>query len=152
MTLPSSGNSISLNQMHVEIGGTSGTLVSLNDSGIRGLIGKGAGVAMSFSEWFGVTFIPTSLSKTGVTPSTLTVIVDNFGMYHNRTYDAVNYTGGTNASFTESGQFKDSTGTTKTFVNFVHGNGYKAPSYVEISLLGHNHTDNWSVSAYRSFF
>ena len=49
MTLPASG-SISLNQMHIEVGGSSGSACSLNDSDIRGLIGKGSGVSMSFSE------------------------------------------------------------------------------------------------------
>ena len=52
MTLPSSG-SISLNQMHIEVGGSSGSTVSINDSDIRALIGKGSGATMSFSEWYG---------------------------------------------------------------------------------------------------
>lgn len=37
MALPASGNSLSLNQIHVEAGGTSGTQCSLNDSDIRAL-------------------------------------------------------------------------------------------------------------------
>ena len=53
MALPSSGNSMSLNQMHVEVGGSSGSQVSINDSDIRGLISKGSAVQMAFSEWFG---------------------------------------------------------------------------------------------------
>ena len=52
MTLPSSG-SISLNQMHIEVGSSSGTQVSINDSDIRGLINKSSGATMSFSEWYG---------------------------------------------------------------------------------------------------
>lgn len=52
MTLPSSGL-ISLNQIHVEAGGPSGGLASLNDSDIRGLISKGSGVTMGFNEWHG---------------------------------------------------------------------------------------------------
>ena len=52
MALPGSGT-ITLNQMHVEVGGSSGSACSLNDSDIRGLIGKGSGVSMSFSEWYG---------------------------------------------------------------------------------------------------
>lgn len=52
MALPSSG-AISLNDMHVEVGGTSGTLVSINDSDIRGLINKASGATMSFNEWYG---------------------------------------------------------------------------------------------------
>jgi len=58
MALPSSG-AISLNQMHVEAGGTSGTQASLNDSDIRALISKGSGVQMSFSEWYGASGVTT---------------------------------------------------------------------------------------------
>ncbi len=52
MALPSSG-AISLNQMHVEVGGSSGSTVSLNDSDIRGLISKSSGATMAFNEWYG---------------------------------------------------------------------------------------------------
>lgn len=52
MALQTSG-AISLNQIHVEAGGSSGTTASINDSDIRGLISKGSGATMSFSEWYG---------------------------------------------------------------------------------------------------
>jgi len=52
MALPTSG-AISLNQMHVEAGGSSGTIASINDADIRALIGKGSGATMSFNEWYG---------------------------------------------------------------------------------------------------
>ena len=39
--------------MHTEAGGTSGTACTLNDSDIRGLIGKSSGVSMFFNEWYG---------------------------------------------------------------------------------------------------
>lgn len=52
MGLPTSG-AISLNQIHIEAGGTTGTAASINDTDIRALIGKSSGVAMSFSEWYG---------------------------------------------------------------------------------------------------
>ena len=52
MALQTSGP-ISLNDIHVEAGGTSGTTVSMNDTDIRDLIGKGSGATMSFSEWYG---------------------------------------------------------------------------------------------------
>ena len=52
MGLQTSG-AISLNDLHIEAGGTSGTTCSMNDSDIRGLISKGAGVGMSMSEWYG---------------------------------------------------------------------------------------------------
>ena len=52
MAIPGSG-AISLNQFHVEAGGSSGTQASINDSDIRGLIGKSSGATMSFNEWYG---------------------------------------------------------------------------------------------------
>jgi len=52
MTLPSSG-AISLNQMHIEVGGSSGSNVSINDADIRGLISKSSGATMAFNEWYG---------------------------------------------------------------------------------------------------
>lgn len=54
MAVPSSG-AISLNDFHVEAGGSSGSQCTINDSDIRGLIGKSAGAAMSFNEWYGAT-------------------------------------------------------------------------------------------------
>ena len=54
MTLQYSG-AISLNDIHVEAGGSTGTQVSINDADIRELIGKASGATMSFSEWYGAT-------------------------------------------------------------------------------------------------
>lgn len=52
MALQTSG-AISLNEIHIEAGGSSGSTASLNDSDIRGLINKASGATMSFSEWYG---------------------------------------------------------------------------------------------------
>ena len=52
MTLQSSG-AISLNEIHIEAGGSSGSTCTINDSDIRGLISKGSGATMSFNEWYG---------------------------------------------------------------------------------------------------
>lgn len=52
MPLQTSGP-ISLNEIHIEAGGTTGTTVSINDADIRGLISKASGALMSFSEWYG---------------------------------------------------------------------------------------------------
>ena len=63
MAIPGSG-AISLNDFHVEAGGSSGTQCSINDSDIRGLIGKSSGAQMSFSEWYGASATVTSFSVT----------------------------------------------------------------------------------------
>jgi|TARA_B100000085_G_scaffold72233_2_gene64728 hypothetical protein len=52
MALPTSG-SISLNQMHTEVGGTSGTTASINDADIRNLVGFASGATMKFDEFYG---------------------------------------------------------------------------------------------------
>lgn len=55
MTLPSSGSAISMNQMHTEVGGTSGTTVSMNDPDIRVLTKKALNAQSSFNAFFGIT-------------------------------------------------------------------------------------------------
>ena len=57
MTLPSAGVLLSLNQIHVEAGGTSGTTVSLNESDIRGLISKDVNTSNSISEYYGASSV-----------------------------------------------------------------------------------------------
>ena len=54
MAVVSSGQ-VSLNDLHVEAGGTSGTECSFNDSDIRDLISKGSGAQMAMNEWYGAT-------------------------------------------------------------------------------------------------
>jgi len=53
VTLPTSPNSLSLNQLHVEAGGTSGTLCSLNDTDIRDIIGVSSAVSQNIQQYFG---------------------------------------------------------------------------------------------------
>jgi len=52
MALPSSGP-LSLNQIHIEAGGSSGTLCSLNDADIRGIINKADQATNSILEYRG---------------------------------------------------------------------------------------------------
>ena len=64
MALQTSGP-ISLNEIHIEAGGSSGSTASINDSDIRGLINKSSGATMSFNEWYGasnVLWTPTMTS------------------------------------------------------------------------------------------
>jgi len=56
MTLPSSGNPISLNEIHVEVTGTSGTEVTINDSDVRGLTGAASGSEIEFADFYGLSF------------------------------------------------------------------------------------------------
>jgi len=52
MALQSSG-AISLDDIHVEAGGTTGTAVSINDTDVRDLIDSVAGTAVSFDDYYG---------------------------------------------------------------------------------------------------
>lgn len=52
MALQSSGQ-ITLDDIHVEAGGTTGTQASINDADIRGLVGATSGSEMQFSDWYG---------------------------------------------------------------------------------------------------
>ena len=52
MALQTSG-AISLNEIHVEAGGSSGTLVGINDSDVRGLTGASSGASSSFNSFYG---------------------------------------------------------------------------------------------------
>ena len=52
MALQASGQ-ISLDDLHVEAGGTTGTECSLNDADIRDIISKGAGAQNGLSEYYG---------------------------------------------------------------------------------------------------
>ena len=52
MALQTSGQ-ISLNDIHVEVGGNTGTEVSLNDSDVRGLLGKASGAQNAINEYYG---------------------------------------------------------------------------------------------------
>ena len=52
MALQTDGT-ISLNDIHVEAGGSSGTLVGINDSDVRGLTGASSGASSSFNSFYG---------------------------------------------------------------------------------------------------
>jgi len=71
MTLPSSGNSISLNELHVEAGGTSGTLCSLNDNDIRDIISVSSGGSQNIQQYFGksaISYLDASGAVSGEVP------------------------------------------------------------------------------------
>lgn len=69
MALQSSGQ-ISLNEIHIEAGGTTGTQASINDSDIRGLISATSGSEMEFSDWYGASSALSTHSMTSGIDST----------------------------------------------------------------------------------
>ena len=66
MALQTSG-AISLNDIHVEAGGTSASQAALNDADIRGLISKSSGAQMAFNEWYGASSFTLSVIESAVT-------------------------------------------------------------------------------------
>tara|TARA_Y100001973_G_C5208904_1_gene343811 strand:+ start:7825 stop:8925 length:1101 start_codon:yes stop_codon:yes gene_type:complete len=56
MPLQSSG-AISLNEIHIEAGGSTGTTATINDADIRGLIDKTSEATMAFNEWYGASAV-----------------------------------------------------------------------------------------------
>lgn len=94
MPLQNSG-AISLNDIHIEAGGSSGTQASINDADIRALISKNSATQMSFNEWYGASAVDDA-TFTGASVS----YSHNF---FQSTYTAVGYCGsgsrGTNGYF-----------------------------------------------------
>lgn len=83
MPLQTSG-AISLNDMHIEAGGSSGTQVSINDQDIRDLISKSSGAQMSFSEWYGASSSPVDFSTiSSPTRNTQTASFNDLGYLRN---------------------------------------------------------------------
>ena len=51
MTIPSSG-AISLNQLHIEAGGSSGSQVSMNDTDVRDMVLAASSTQNSFNTYY----------------------------------------------------------------------------------------------------
>mgnify|MGYP003685360003 CR=1 FL=1 len=81
MALPASGT-LSLNEIHIEAGGTTATEAGINDADIRGLIGKSSGTTMSFNEWYGassfLTLTAQSNTIVGNSSTTITATTPSF--------------------------------------------------------------------------
>lgn len=78
MALQTSG-AISLNEIHVEAGGSSGSQATINDSDIRGLISKGSGAQMSFSEWYGAANVFSFSITSNTSNANLNTLATNAG-------------------------------------------------------------------------
>ena len=78
MPLQSSGQ-ISLNDLHVEAGGTSSTQASMNDSDIRGLVSAAANSQMTFSSFYGAS---SSILSTTMTIGTFNNSANYGGINH----------------------------------------------------------------------
>lgn len=157
MALATSG-ALTLDQIHIEAGGTTGTTCSLNDSDIRGLtaasgrtINSTLGTNIDFADFYGASSVstPASFGKTGITPGTYTLFTTNNYIYWNEKYrGTTTMSNDVNVAFDETSDFLDSSSNTQTIVS-IHHNNNKSPNAASlvVVLLGHNvSTSSWTLS------
>lgn len=125
MALTTAYNPLTLNAIHVEAGGSSGTQASINDADIRALIGKAAGVQMAFSEWYG--------ASSNVDSQTVTV-----GLYNSGT--TVYYRGFSPAT----GSISDGT------CNFKSGANILILHYAEFNVFGTSKTIHFQLEGWHA--
>ena len=132
MALQSSG-AISLNDIHIEAGGSTGTSASINDSDIRGLIDKSSAAAMSFSDWYGAS---------AVSSETVTDLLQN-NTY--RTYIETANRGDTQKrNYVGAGGAVDGSGN-ETDTSFCHGSlAYRFETSVVVDLAWGAIPSAWS--------
>lgn len=56
MALPNAGVPLSIDDIHIEVGGVTGTTASLNDADIRTLVGTSPGTTTSISDYYGTAY------------------------------------------------------------------------------------------------
>lgn len=112
MALQTSGP-ISLNDIHIEAGGTTGTLASLNDTDIRDLISKGSGATMSFNEWYGASAFSETRTITIGTAST-----PGSGHSGYFTWDVAQYIGTGPRGSINNSSLVDANGTSRTIEGY----------------------------------
>lgn len=165
MALATSG-ALTLDQIHIEAGGSTGTTCSLNDSDIRGLtaasgrtINSTLGTNIDFADFYGASGnVPASYTRSSITPASYipspSLGTTNYLLYENTNYSAL-YNGYANGNSGTSGQnvqdsgaarFVDSNGDAQTLVYIVYAEGYKNNASFQVALLGHNATSNWSLT------
>ena len=161
MALPTSG-ALTLDQIHVEAGGSSGATSSLNDTDIRGLtaasgrtINSTQGTEIDFADFYGASGIPASYSRSSIIPARYTVSSTfQYLYYENTNYSNTYsiYSGGTdgvagqNVQDSGAAQFIDSNGDTQTLVLINYIEGLKTNALFRVRMLGHSATSNWSLS------
>ena len=138
MALQSSGQ-ISLDDLHVEVGGTSGTQCSMNDSDIRGLVSAAANSQMTFSSFYGASSAWTATMTVGTyswfhgywptfnlgSMSDLTIDI-----LSNASISDLFHSGNTSVNFTLNGNIPNSGWSTLTIGNTVFTRASASYSYL----------------------
>ena len=159
MALATSG-ALTLDQIHVEAGGTTGTTCSLNDSDIRGLtaasgktINSTLGTTIDFDDFYGASSVstPASFGKTNVTAGTYSLLGINYAyIYWNEKYRATSgvSSNDVNVFFNETSDFLDSSNNTQAIIAIQHTSN-KSPNAANLNLIFLNHnvsTSSWTLS------
>ena len=118
MALQSSGQ-ISLNDLHVEAGGSTGTQASMNDTDIRGLVSAAANSQMTFSSFYG--------ASSSILSTTMTIGVINLSSTYGGIYYGYN-------DHTKSGVTLDSCG------SLASGSVNSIQSGAIVSRITHHNT------------
>ena len=136
MALPASG-AITLNEIHVEAGGTSGTSCFLNDSDIRALIGKGDEAQMFFNEWHGAVneFVLTFTLASWSTNLPGAAVTQRFG------WQSYNSRGSATSAVSKTGYFGGDS-VVAFWIRQVQPNDSAAIVYLETSYGDVNNTDD----------
>ena len=120
MALQTSG-AISLNDIHIEAGGTTGTQVSVNDEDVRDLIDKSSSGQMAFNEWYGATKFDAEM------------FIDNIGNSTYRNYLETKARSNAKRSYTGTG-----------FFNEGDPSVYRYSTSISISVAWGSIPANWS--------
>lgn len=155
MALQTSG-AISLNQIHIEAGGTSGTTVSLNDSDVRGLtaasgytINATSGTTIAIGSFYGASNTPSSWTLTEgsytLSGSTSNGLV---GLYGTGSISPTTYNSATiHSLYSFSSTIKGSTVYSMTLM--VNGN-QSTSWFSSVSIAGTSHAQSSFTRSYDS--
>ena len=141
MALQTSGM-ISLNDIHVEAGGSSGTACTINDSDIRGLINKSSGAAMDFADWYGASnVIDTQTVTVGLFSITVYGTTNNIrgfsaGLTGSISDGTCNFKSGATIEYLA---YSDQNGTTNKEVQFRLDGNHSNSGFTTMSVAGTNY-------------
>ena len=122
MPLQTSG-AISINDLHVEVGGTSGTTASLNDSDIRALIGVSSGASNSLNGYYGASSNIYQGTGLGITYGFSTLTTTSGKTTTTVGYSHKLFLAGTSISSIGGG-------------NYVHGGGQSGSTVSPLNFMG----------------
>lgn len=146
MALPSSGQ-ISLNEMHVEAGGTSGTQAGLNDSDIRALIGASSESEMEFSDWYGASanWVQTLVSGSSTYRGILQTIKPSTGWTSQTYLNGASITDDTFDPIASQGIASTSTVSTPAIIRDMFTNSALTQTFFRIWAVTEPSDSGWST-------